>query len=160
LDPQGTAFALIANELEDDDRRQSRSERFRGSWRHFGDVPIGRLEIPLDYYARCAQAMHLARLENNREPFVAGLRSYLGRVSEGINAASHDRFHWNRRMSALLPAEPEAIAVTTAMSRISHSLFETRLVELGGFSEDGSRLAEIGDKMQSVSDDEGEQVRS
>jgi hypothetical protein len=164
LDPQGTAFALIANELQnnnnDDDRHELRAEHLRGIWRHFGDVPIGRLGIPLDFYAHCASAMRVARLEKNSGQFVAALTAYMGRASEVIRAARHDRFHWDRMISTLLPAEPEAIAMTTAMSEVSHSVFEKRLVELNGFGEDGARLAEIGDKMQDAEDDEGERVRS
>lgn len=146
--PQGLAFAMIANEMPDVNRRGVRSERLNAQWRHVGNVPIGRLGVPLDHYARCAQAMNIARAEKNIERFSAEASNYVRRAAEVISSASHDRFHWLQLHSTVLPAEPEAVAVTTAMSLFSHLVFKTPISKMLDLDSYGRLLVETGDAMR------------
>ena len=145
---QAVAFAMVANEVSDDDRRGARAERLNEYWRHVGNVPVGRLGIPLDHYGRCAQAMHTARGRKNIEGFFAETANYVHRAAEVLRGASHDRFHWLQLRSAILPAEPEAVAMTTAMSMMSYSIFSTPISKMPNLDAHGRLLVEIGDEMR------------
>jgi hypothetical protein len=145
--PQTVAFAMISNEMYDTDRHGARAERLNAHWRQVGNYPIGRLGIPLDYYAHCAQAMHAARAEKSAERFIVEAVNYVHRAAEVLRSASHDRFHWLRLESTILPAEPEAVAMTTAMSTMSRALFGVPITEMPNLDEHGRLLVEIGDEM-------------
>jgi hypothetical protein len=146
--PQMVAFAMVCNEMYDADHNGSRAERLNSHWREIGNYPIGRLGIPLDYYARCAQAMRAARAKKSVENFFAEVANYVHRAAEVIRNASHDRFHWLRLESTILPAEPEAVAITTAMSVVSHTIFDIPISEVANLDAHGRRLVEIGDEMR------------
>lgn len=145
--PQAVAFAMVANEMSGADRRGVRSER-PAHWRHAGNVPIGRLGVPLDHYARCAQAMRAARADKDVERFFAEAANYVHRAAEVLRSASHDRFHWLQLQSAILPAEPEAVAMTTAMSMMSHAMFGMPISKIPSLDAHGRLLVEIGDEMR------------
>jgi len=145
--PQTVAFAMICNEMYDAGRRGQRSERLVAHWRQAGNYPIGRLGIPLDYYVRCAQAMHDARAKKSVEGFLVEVATYVHRAAEVLRSASHDRFHWLRLESTVLPAEPEAVAMTTAMSTISRAMFGVPISEMLNLDSHGRLLVEIGDQM-------------
>jgi len=144
---QTVAFAMICNEMYDAGRRGHRSERLVAHWRQAGNYPIGRLGIPLDYYVRCAQAMHDARAKKSVEGFLVEVATYVHRAAEVLRSASHDRFHWLRLESTVLPAEPEAVAMTTAMSTISRAIFGVPISEMPNLDSHGRLLVEIGDQM-------------
>jgi hypothetical protein len=146
--PQTVAFALVANELSDSEGQGARVERLRLQWRHFGNVPIGRLRIPLDYYGRCALAMRAARQSKSVEGFLAQASDYVRRAAEVLKTASHDKFNWLALRSSILPAEPEAVAMTAAMSMVSHSLFGIPISQMPNLDEHGRLLAEVGDDLR------------
>ncbi len=145
---QSVAFAMVGNAMADIDRQSARTERLNAEWGHAGNVPIGRLGIPLDHYARCAHAIRAAREEKNIERFFAEAGTFVQRAAEAIRSASHDRFHWLRLQSTILPAEPEAVAITTAMSMMSHSIFRTPITEIPNLDAHGRLLVEVGDEMR------------
>lgn len=142
------AFAMVANELGEDDRTNARAERLAGDWRHAGNIPVGRMGIPLDLYGRCAQAMHQAKTQMNRERFSDDAARYVHRAAEVLRTASHDRYHWQRLHSAILPAEPEAVAMATAMSMMSHDAFGMPISEMLDLDEYGRQLVTLGDQMR------------
>ncbi|MES1240849.1 MAG: hypothetical protein ABUT39_04460 [Acidobacteriota bacterium] len=142
--PQAVAFSLVGTELANADHR----ERLAEHWRHAGNPPVGRLGVPLDYYGRCAWAMHAARTEKNSELFFAAGASYVHRAAEVIRSASHDRYHWQRLQSAVLPAEPEAVAMTAAMSSMSQSLFGASIREIPNLDAHGRLLVDIGEDLR------------
>jgi hypothetical protein len=146
--PQAVAFAMIGNEVANADRSAVRADRLTQHWRHFGNTPIGRLGIPLDHYVHCAQAMRAARTDKDMGRFVAAAAAYLHRAAEVIRSASHDRFHWLSLQSTILPAEPEAVAIVTAMSMMSHALFSRPMSEIPNLDAHGRRLVEIGDELR------------
>jgi hypothetical protein len=149
--PQTIAFAMVANEVRDDRRHGAQSERLDAEWRHAGNIPVGRLGIPLDHYGRCAQAMRQARTRKNVERFVRDASTYIHRAAEVLRTASHDRFHWKQLRSSILPAEPEAIAMTAAMSMMSHDVFGMPLIELREMPDldaHGRLLVDIGQEMR------------
>ncbi len=161
LTPQRVAFELIANEMPNVERRDP--ERVDAEWRHLGNVPVGRLGIPLDHYGRCAHAMRMARQHSQvnkpdseanrwRNRFFREGANYINRASEVIRAAKHDRYHWQSLRSSILPAEPEAVAMATAMSSISYSVLGTGVTEMPGIEEVSGRLIlQVGDDMWRVS---------
>jgi hypothetical protein len=158
--PQTVAFALVCNEAYGTDSRERRAERLDAHWRHAGNYPIGRLGIPLDYYVRCARAMSAARAKRrNVEPFLFEAANYVHRAAEVLRSASHDRFHWLRLQSAILPGEPEAVAMTTAMSMMSRATFGIPISELPNLDPHGRLLVEIGDDMRNVAQDGDERHR-
>jgi hypothetical protein len=146
--PQTVAFAMVCNEMYDSYDSGPRTERLNSRWREIGNYPIGRLGIPLDYYARCARAMRIARGDRNVERFFAEAANYVHRAAEVLRSASHDRFHWLRLESTILPAEPEAVAMTTAMSVMSHTMFKTPISKVPNLDAHGRLLVEIGDEMR------------
>jgi hypothetical protein len=107
-DPQIVAFGLVCNALTNAER----TGHLNAQWRHLGNVPLGRLGIPLDHYGKCADAMLLARETKNVGRFQRAAADYIDRAAEVIRTASHDRFNWRRLPSPVLPAEPEAIGMT------------------------------------------------
>jgi hypothetical protein len=148
--PQAVAFAMVANEVANADGRRQRAELLDRQWRHIGNMPIGRLGIPLDHYARCAHAMRAARRDQNIEIFRAEAANYVIRAAEVVRSASHDRFHWSQLQSTILPAEPEAIAMTCAMSMMSHSMFKTSITDLPDLDTHGHLLVEVGDQIRNA----------
>jgi hypothetical protein len=124
-----------------------RAERLDDHWRHAGNSPIGRLGIPLDYYVRVAQAMRAARTRRDFDRFVVEAAAYVLRAAEVIRSASHDHFHWLRLQSTILPAEPEAVAMTTAMSMMAHAVFGRPMSEMANLDAHGMRLVEIGNEL-------------
>jgi hypothetical protein len=157
--PQTVAFAMVGNAMSDSDRQGVRAERLDTHWRHVGNVPIGRLGIPLDHYARCAQAMRVARAEKNIEYFLAEVANYVHRAAEVLRSASHDRFHWMQLQSTILPAEPEAVAMTTAMSMMSHQIFGIPISDMPDLDAHGRLLVETGDEMRNAARGENERHR-
>ena len=157
LTPQTVAFSMIFNETYVTDGRNARRERLIGYWRHVGNLPIGRLGIPLDYYGRCAQAMHRTREQKDVRAFLFEARNFVLRVAEVLRTASHDRFHWLRLQSTVLPAEPEAVAMATAMSRMSHSMFKMPISEIPELDQHGRLLVELGDDMWRVTHENNEE---
>jgi hypothetical protein len=145
--PQTVAFAMICNEAYATKSSTSRAERLGAHWRHAGNHPIGRLGIPLDYYVRCARAMHAARVEKSLDSFLFEGASYVHRAAEVLQSASHDNFHWLRLASPILPAEPEAVAMTTAMSMMSHGIFGMPITKLPSLERHGRLLVEVGEEM-------------
>ena len=154
LSPQTVAFAMVGNEIADADRRGMRTERLDLYWSQIGNPPIGRLGVPLDHYVRCAQAMHAVRREDGIERFLDSGANYVHRAAEVLHSASHDRFHWQRLQSTILPAEPEAVAMTAAMSIMSHEVFGIPIRKLPNLDRHGRLLVEIGDEMRDAALDE------
>jgi hypothetical protein len=148
--PQAVAFAMVANEVTGDDRPARRIESLDVHWRHVGNMPVGRLSIPLDHYGVCAQAMRAAHRDEDIERFFAAATDYVQRAAEVIRSASHDRYHWLQLRSAILPAEPEAVAMTTAMSMTSHSVFKMPISEMANLDVHGRLLVELGDEMRNA----------
>jgi len=141
---------MVGNDVTRSDRSNVRTERLNAEWRHAGNIPVGRLGIQLDHYARCARAMRTARSERNIERFFAEAANYVHRAAEAIRGASHDRFHWRRMQSTILPAEPEAVAMTTAMSMMSHELFQLPISEIPNLDLHGRLLVEVGEEMRNA----------
>ncbi|HEX9198735.1 MAG TPA: hypothetical protein VF865_04205 [Acidobacteriaceae bacterium] len=153
LSPQVVAFAMVGNEMSEADLRGARAERLNAHWHHAGNIPIGRLGIPLDHYARCAQAIRAARDKKNVEHFFAEAANYVQRAAEIVRSASHDRFHWRSLQSTVLPAEPEAVAITTAMSMMSHAMFQRSISDMPNLDAHGRLLVEVGEGMQGAARD-------
>jgi hypothetical protein len=149
--PQIVAFGMVCNAISHDDRYESRAERLNKHRRRVGDFPVGRLGISLEQYARCAEAFHAAReKKDGRERLLREGSTYVRRASEVLRGASHDRFHWLRLQSTILPAEPEAVAMTTAMSMLSHSMFGISMADVPDLDEHGQLLVEVGEAMYAV----------
>src|SRR6266702_1617380 len=70
-----------------------------------------------------------------------------------IYRASHDRFHWRSLQSTVLPAEPEAVAITTAMSMMSHAMFQRSISDMPNLDAHGRLLVEVGEGMQGAARD-------
>ena len=143
---------MVGDAVAPNEIASARGERMNERWRHFGNVPVGRLGIPLDHYGECALAMREARAEREPRAFAVGMANYLRRASEVMRAASHDRYHWLRLQSAVLPAEPEAIAVTAAAAMLSHRWFDHSAADLSermSLEADryGRMMLEIGDDL-------------
>jgi hypothetical protein len=150
------AFGLVGEAVRSEKRPASQSERLETHWRHVGNVPVGRLGIPLDTYGECARAMRAARVAQRPEPFISAARNYLARAGEVRRMASHDTFHWQRLMSTVLPAEPEAIAMTRAMSHMSREMFRLPLAELmPDLGRHERVLADVGDDMSATTEGDG-----
>jgi hypothetical protein len=148
--PLATAFSLPANELSDPKGRAYRWERLNSSWRHFGTIPVGRLSIPLDHCGLVANAMKNAREETKVAKFMASAANFVNRAAEVIRAASNDRFHWLQFQSAVLPTEPEAIAITRLLSITSHVLFGMPITEIPDLDSHGRLLVQMGEEMRKV----------
>jgi hypothetical protein len=148
--PQTIGFAMVANEFSESNASGKRIEKLNAEWRHAGNVPIGRLGIPLDHYGACAQAMHAVRHDQRIDYFMKAAAGYVNRAAEVLRTASHDRFHWSRLRSSILPAEPEAIAMTTAMSMMSYALFKMPISELPDLDDHGRLLVNVGDDMRNA----------
>jgi hypothetical protein len=146
--PQNIGLAMIGNQIINSNRREARAEHLNAYWRETGNVPVGRLGIPLDYYVRCAEAIRTTRGGNNRRRFFAEAANYVNRATEVIRTASHDQFHWLRLRSTVLPAEPEAVAVTMALAMVSRESFELPISETPGLDVHGQLLVRIGDDMR------------
>src|SRR6478609_2850251 len=110
---------LVATGAESD---VSVTEHLEALWAHAGNVPIGRLGITFDHYVHCARAMRAAGRTKNVDAVRRAAVDYLDRASEVLRRASHDRFHWLRLQSSLLPAEPEAVAVMVALAAVARKV--------------------------------------
>ena len=154
--PQAIAFAMVGNEMTNNERGGKREERLNSEWRHVGNVPVGRLGIPLDHYGRCAQAMRAARSSKDIDRFFTEAGNYVRRAAEVVRSASHDRFHWLRLQSTILPAEPEAVAMTTAMSTMAHTAFDIPITEIPELDAYGRLLVDIGEQMRNAAQRERE----
>src|ERR1019366_1130588 len=152
--PLAVAFAMVGGEMSEGIKSEDVTERLGRQWRHIGNVPVGRLGIPLDYYGRCASAMRLARTTENRQVFFAEAGQYVNRVAEVLRSASHDQFHWRQLRSAILPGEPEAVAMTTAMSIMSHQVFRSPITEISQTDSHGRLILEIAEEMRAAAEDE------
>jgi hypothetical protein len=147
------AFGMIGNALLERGKSAGPWERFETHWQHVGNVPVGRLGIPLDNYGRCAQAMRAVGDEQRPAPFAREAGNYLARAGEVRRMASHDTFHWRRLMSTVLPAEPEAIAMTRWMSAMSHTMFGVPLAKLIPDLDPHERvLVEVGEEMRAATE--------
>jgi hypothetical protein len=142
------AFGMVCLSFSDDERFDLHRERFREHFENERSIPIGRLGIPLDYYARCAHAMYFARTRRDAELLLTEATTYVNRASEVLRIASLDRFHWSRFQSRILPAEPEVIAMVRAMSVIFHDVFRLPMTKLAGIDDYGRHLIEIGEKIR------------
>jgi|SRR5579864_395643 len=154
LSSQLTALALVANELSDAPQREARAERLDGIWRSTGNVPSGRLAIPLDYYGHWVRVIREARSEKDIRRFFAQSAELVNRATEVLRMASNDRFHWSRFQSGILPAEPEIIALTKAMSMISSSTFDTPILEMTNLDTQARLVVQIGDEMRKAANQE------
>jgi hypothetical protein len=154
--PQAIAFAMVAEAMGNSERQSKREERLNTAWRHVGNAPVGRLGIPLDHYGRCAEAMRAARNSRNIERFFTEAGNYVRRAAEIVRTASHDQFHWRRLQSTVLPAEPEAVAMTTAMSIMAHAAFRMPITEMSELDAHGRLLVDMGEQMRNAAQREGE----
>src|SRR5262249_19348169 len=146
--PELIGFAMVTNEAFESENREKRSERLNSLWQHAWNFPSGCLSISLNFYGRWAQGVRSARSEKNVNRFFAECAIYVERASEVLRLASHDRFHWTRLQSTILPAEPEAVAVTKTMSMLSHSLFWKTLIGISNLYEQGRFFVRIGEEMR------------
>ena len=141
--PTALAFAMIGDAVN---RQTNARGRLHSVHRHYGNVRVGRLGLPLDLYARCADAM----AHGDRRRFANDARLYLLRASEVLGSAAHDHFHWSRLHSSVLLAEPEAVAVGVAMSRVAHERYD---ISLRGMVEmEDAHASRIVDVAESVFD--------
>lgn len=146
--PLAVAFGLLIN------AEQNRPAKVLNEhWRHMGNIPVGRLGIPLDHYGRVADAIRSARAEGGYVGFISACASFMGRISEVLSTASHDRFHWSRLQLTVFPAEPEAVAVAVIMSKISHSLYNVPISKMVDLDRHGSLLIELGELMHMAAND-------
>jgi hypothetical protein len=165
LNPQTVAVAMVANEVllssshHASLKPDTAAEPLENAWRHFGNLPVGRLGIPLDQYGRFAQAIRGARERKDRDRFMGDARSYINRAGEVIRSAMHDEFHWRGLQSAILPAEPEAVAMSTAISTVSHEVFGSSMAELPGTDDIGRSLLEVGESMWRAAAEQGGATR-
>lgn len=137
LTPLELGFGAVANQLVERRDSDGGDAYLTASWERLGNVPVGRLGIPLNVYMRCADTIRTTRAEQvSDDPrgrtilldsFGRSCSDYFSRASEVIGLAAHDRFHWSRGLSTILPAEPEAVAMAVAMSAVAHDVFHTRL---------------------------------
>ena len=157
--PQTLAFAMVAFAIVAGPDGSSGFEGMSKWWSHFGNVPVGRLGIPLDIYRRCAQAM----MRRDRESLMHEAPHYFARAAEVIGAASQDRFHWRSMLSSILPAEPEAAAMATAMSVVARELDINPRQMAADAGAHGLRLMDVGmalrDAVSSDGDDD-DQLRA
>jgi hypothetical protein len=100
--------------------------------------------------------MRAARNSRNIERFFAEAGNYVRRAAEVVRSASHDQFHWRRLQSTVLPAEPEAVAMTTAMSIMAHTAFRMPITEMSELDAHGRLLVDMGEKMRNAAQREGE----
>jgi hypothetical protein len=142
------AFGMVCVSFSDNERFALQWQRLRKHWDVVGGIPIGRLRIPLDYYGRCANALYSARIKKDAELFLREATNYINRAAEILRMASHDRFHWSRYQSRILPAEPEVIAMIRAMSATSNSVFRVPMTKMAEVDEHGRRLIEIGEQLR------------
>jgi hypothetical protein len=82
--------------------------------------------------------------------FVTEVSNYIARATEVIRTASHDRFHWARLDSTILPAEPEAVAMTAAMWISSRSTLRDWLGSRTDLDEHGRMLFQIGEGLAEI----------
>jgi hypothetical protein len=150
--PLSVAFAMVGGEMSERIEGEDVTERLGRQWRHVGNVPVGRLGIPLDYYGRLATAMRAARMRENRQFFLAEASQFVNRAAEVLRSASHDRFHWRQLQSPILPGEPEAVAMATAMSIVSHRIFGIPITEISQTDSHGRLLLEIAEEMRAVAE--------
>jgi hypothetical protein len=149
--PTAVAFTIIGNSMGG----QRNSEQVESLWQHIGNVPVGRLGIPMDMYGLCARAMTDAFREKNFERFRAAATGYLQRAAEVLRAASHDRYHWAMLQSEILPAEPEAVAMGIAMSIVSRSVFRMPMTEFSAdLDRHGRVIVEVADNMHTAAGSE------
>ena len=151
---QAIAFRMVANEISNTKLRGQRMEQLRAQWHHVGNRPVGRLGISLDHFARLAQAIRVARDNQDRDRFLAETANYINRAAEVIRTASHDEFHWRLLQSTVFSAEPEAVAMTKVMSITSHLLLQLPINELLNLDSQGRLLAQVGEELRSVSTSE------
>jgi hypothetical protein len=141
------AFGMVCFSLSGEEQSVWHWEHLKKHWEGSAGIPIGRLRIPLDYYGRCAEGMRSARLKKDEEVFQKEAANYVNRAAEILRIASHDRFHWLRFQSAILPAEPEVIATIRAMSVISNSVFKKPITKMAQVDEHGQYLMAIGERL-------------
>lgn len=96
-----------------------------GALERFAFAPSGRLGVPLTAYRFALDEVQSAEMgmvrpgmgrpaESRALPRLAAM---LERASEPVRTAMADRFHWERAQSAVLPAEPEAVAACRCVLR-------------------------------------------
>jgi hypothetical protein len=150
LSPQAVAFGMVASAASRDRDASRRDESLTSAWQHIGNVPVGRLGVPLDDYGACARAMRATTRKKDFETFARAARQYLLRAAEVRRSASHDAFHWTRLQSNILPAEPEAIAMTTTMSIVAHDVFGASLEKIGDMDPHARILMDVGEDMRAA----------
>lgn len=79
-----------------------------------GMIRVGRLGLPLEYYALAAkESLEWSATESSLQ----ALAALLSRAVEPIQGAKADRFHWRRLYSNVLPIEPEILAMCLGLVR-------------------------------------------
>jgi len=150
--PLEVAFGLVTEGMSGADFT---GERLTGAWQTLGNVPVGRLGIPLNHYGNCRTAMLHAQA-GDREIFTRHARTYLERAAEVIRMARHDQYHWQRLQSSILPAEPEAVAVTSALSLTARRSLGMSLMEIGVEDRQSRTLIEVAESLSRAAATEDE----
>jgi hypothetical protein len=158
--PQAVAFAILSNEMDrvrarhrsgfpvrSESKIERREDDLRDKMLRFGNVPVGRLGIPFEYYERCARAMRAVEPGPRVSDLDAAAESYVRRASEVIRWAAHDRYHWESLQTAILPGEPEAVAVTVAMATVSHAVRNRGIAIQPELDQHARLLLELGETL-------------
>jgi hypothetical protein len=107
------------------------------SIREWGPYPAGQLDVPLEQYLDLA--VEIASSDGifysdalASPPLMDLLGRILRRIGEAVRLAMIDRYHWTLLESAIMPIEPEALAI----GRVAHRILgphwnETKLDDMG-----------------------------
>jgi hypothetical protein len=120
LPTDALAFMIVAESVPRlGERMAGLREALGRHLRVHGNRPVGRLGVPLEEYLRCRDTLQRA---SSQDPgrFSTVVGAFMHRATEPVRLAMHDRFHWSRLRSSVLPVEPEALAV--AMTAVAVSL--------------------------------------
>jgi hypothetical protein len=136
--PQTVAFEMLWRATVSSDERTLPPE-LETAREHFGNVPVGRLRIPLYVYGRCAEALR----ERDVHSMSVEAPGYVARAAEVIEAASRDHLHWQSLRTAILPAEPEAVATIASFARVARELHVSLPEMTSNLGEHARRLVAI-----------------
>ncbi len=126
--------------------------------------PTGRLQVP--------QRSHLAVLRDSInltsgwshiadsgsidiDPLARDLQSFLVRADEQVEIAMSDRYHWRRLQSALLPVEPEAVAMCAVGVASALAAFGEGILDRIDVSERAAVPLRLGTEIARIARQEG-----
>jgi hypothetical protein len=96
--------------------------------------PVGRLSLPLRFYLSLFATIPQMQKLGHMEPSTirSNLSDYLRRISEVIEAAQLDHYHWTQLQSGILPVEPEVLATCGLLDAACKKYLRINLIEFTG----------------------------